>query len=1489
MGGEEDVVIPVTIKMEDRGDVDNYLGLLKRKIELVQETMRRSGGSKNDLLQATEESVKNTVASLGEEISKIEELSHVTSNASTEYQKLQNTVMQMAKGMKSGKGTYSGVTEEELSAQKALAAEARKSFQSQKREAQDAANEIIPNIDKTIDELWKEVNAYTALRKAETEEGNIRVRTSQSAIAADNAIRAAQHEEIENGRTTLQQAKEALELEGKRATMTNVMAKVRELEAQALGNTLGNQNANTEAVQRQNKEITKLINKEYQAKDVEELRNKVESDNATLQSRLKQLAIMSAEAEKQLIEIKQEELTAGEDVNTEKKEELELTKQIIDLETKSVKAQITKNNAVLSGLENDENSVANIKRQTSNFYYLLRSLKMVSDQFQRMSNNANNMFRSMLTWSGRILKAFGKLSLGALNLAKAFKKTKKQSDGFGSSLKMGVKHLLSYTLGIRSIYMLFRKLRGALSEGMQALATQFPYVNKQMSSLLSSLVTMKNAVATAVQPLLTVLAPALKTISNYAIEAAYNVASFFATLTGQTFVYKAIRANEDYAASFDKAGKSAKDAKKELSGLDRLNVIHSQDDSGAGDSNVASVAEVATVASEVAKKVKKIFKDIFKPMKKAWNKEGQFVMDSWYFMLDSCKTLINDIGRDFLNVWKNDTGVRIWENILHIIGDVFLVVGYLAAQFDKAWNELDRGEKILERLQILIDIVVGGIREAADATVIWASKLEFGNLLDAIQIYLESLEKPVQTITDILVHFWTSVILPFQKYLIEQGLPDLLKMLARLNDAVDWDGLKAKIEDFNNSLEPFLEKFWQALLIILEDIGQALVDFVNSDAFDGFVDKLIEWMDNAKPEDMAKGIENMVKALALLVVGFKAMSGITRGLVNLGQILNVGMQFKSFKAGGGFIGFATGIDKLKIAISGLPGLLLKLPSMLSKLPSMILRIFTAPIRFIANIPLKIAEAFGGVLDFFAANGPVIESTLRTAFSPLAGVGMIVVGVIAAFSSFFDMFENGFSLAKEAVMLFGIALVAVGAIILGAPVIIATAIAALVALVLTYAVLAKNGIIEKWEEFKKGLLEKIHNLGKNLGVIVGKLARKAVDKVKGFFTNMKKTIKGMSWKDLGIMILKGILWVFLAPVRLMKFLLEAIWNFITGFVEGIKEGFDMHSPSKLMIPLGKNILLGILSGIGSIVKTIGSWLKKNVADKFISGVKSAFGIVGGVASKLKSSGASLMNGIKEGASEKWEGVKSWFSKKWDSLAETASGLFEKMKGFGKNIVSGLTQGMEEQSAKDNATQEKIINYPSGMTQRNYRINSPSKVMRDYGKYIMKGLTLGMEDEGRGLEKEFDSMLPTTDALDEFYEKLVNIFDSLKAETVEIVDTMVTQISTLIDKLNDIQVSADVMNKLQNVGDIEIPKIAAGFTLPTNVTMQLAKNDDEASQVDLSRLPDMMKQAFIEAIMETDRNDPGEDVIVQISGREIFRVTKDENDRYKKRHGGKSALA
>lgn len=158
---------------------------------------------------------------------------------------------------------------------------------------------------------------------------------------------------------------------------------------------------------------------------------------------------------------------------------------------------------------------------------------------------------------------------------------------------LSLKNLLKYAFGIRSLFVLFNKLRNAIVAGFQNLAkydlaTRTGQVNSSISSLTSALTRLKNSFATAFAPILTTVTPILVRFINLISEAVTRVGMLVAALTGKDTFTKAIGVQENYAASLDKSASSANKAKKATKGyLSSLDEIERYDD-GKSDSEAGS-------------------------------------------------------------------------------------------------------------------------------------------------------------------------------------------------------------------------------------------------------------------------------------------------------------------------------------------------------------------------------------------------------------------------------------------------------------------------------------------------------------------------------------------------------------------------------------------------------------------------------------------------------------------------------------------------------------------------------------------------------------------------------------------------------------------------------------------------------------------------------------------------------------------------------------
>ncbi len=452
--------------------------------------------------------------------------------------------------------------------------------------------------------------------------------------------------------------------------------------------------------------------------------------------------------------------------------------------------------------------------------------------------------------------------------------------------------------------------------------------------------------ATIGQGLINVLNPLLKML-NTLLEKLKVVANAFKSFTESFFGKsssggsgagnKYVDTAEGITGSLEDVSDAAQEAEKSLEGylspLDEINRYGT----GKGDDLLPGFEDIdfgklgdinmdVTVTPDLdesalskkiaamAKKVKSVLERLFRPIKEAWDREGKSVMDSWKRALDEVWKLVKDIGRDFLDVWNQEKTIKILQNILGILSNVGRTVENLAHNFRKAWNENDRGKKILENILDITGKIVENIKAASDKTVEWSEELDFGPLLESFEKYTKSLIPLADALSGVLSDFYTKVLLPLGTWTIEKGLPELLDVLTKFNEKVDWELLRKNLAEFWDHLEPFAETVGEGLILFIERVSDALADFLNSQEFKDFLVTVENWMDSVTPEDVADALELIAKSLITLklaLLGYSAVRGITGIFSTIKSFLAI------FGIGGSAATAAATMDTVSTAATGL--------------------------------------------------------------------------------------------------------------------------------------------------------------------------------------------------------------------------------------------------------------------------------------------------------------------------------------------------------------------------------------------------------------------------------------------------------------------------------------------------------------------------------------------------------------------------------------------
>lgn len=152
------------------------------------------------------------------------------------------------------------------------------------------------------------------------------------------------------------------------------------------------------------------------------------------------------------------------------------------------------------------------------------------------------------------------------------------AQSFGSAAK----NILKWSIGIRSVYILVRKLRQGLVEGFKNYMEVDPETKANVDALRNSLESLKVSWGAAFAPIVNAVAPYLQTLIGWLKTAAEYISMFFAAITGQTSFRRAIANNNNLAKSYGGAGAAAEKAEKQIMGFDEINKLNDSSSSGGG-------------------------------------------------------------------------------------------------------------------------------------------------------------------------------------------------------------------------------------------------------------------------------------------------------------------------------------------------------------------------------------------------------------------------------------------------------------------------------------------------------------------------------------------------------------------------------------------------------------------------------------------------------------------------------------------------------------------------------------------------------------------------------------------------------------------------------------------------------------------------------------------------------------------------------------------
>lgn len=256
---------------------------------------------------------------------------------------------------------------------------------------------------------------------------------------------------------------------------------------------------------------------------------------------------------------------------------------------------------------------ANTEAAQKDIQRLAQEEQKLQDMNNRLGTSYDSIKQKVSDYQKELLKTDESQKKTAKSGEDMNKSTKKASSGIGRMLATSI--LFSF------VFQAISAIMNGATEGMNNLAQYSNSTNATLSSLMSSLTQLKNAFATAFSPILTAVAPAINYLINLLTAAVTAVAQLFSALTGKSTYVKAIKVQQDYAASLKDTGSAAssagKDAKKAIAPFDDLVQIQQQGSEagggggGGGEISPSEMFEEVAVSDSLISALDKI-KDIWK-------------------------------------------------------------------------------------------------------------------------------------------------------------------------------------------------------------------------------------------------------------------------------------------------------------------------------------------------------------------------------------------------------------------------------------------------------------------------------------------------------------------------------------------------------------------------------------------------------------------------------------------------------------------------------------------------------------------------------------------------------------------------------------------------------------------------------------------------------------------------------------------------------------
>lgn len=657
--------------------------------------------------------------------------------------------------------------------------------------------------------------------------------------------------------------------------------------------------------------------------------------------------------------------------------------------------------------------------------------------------------------------------------------------------------------------------------------------------------------------------------------------------------------------------------------------------------------------------------------------------------------------------------------LILIMGDVIEGIGNIAKQIHKAWQEVDFTKMVADGFDGLVQAIMPHFEEVGEFFKEWASQLDFKPLMKSIGGLLKSLEPVADFIGGVFQDVVEKYILPVVKHIIEHVIPNIAKAISNFADAVDWGKLRANLGKVIEAFGNMNSAIGDGIAMAIDNIGQAVAKFVNSKEFQKFLENLANFMNRISPElvsNVLTGIGLAILRIAEAVVKFvnsEAFQKFLNALLNfltysdankIASILLgiakaiVAFKFASF-IGKGFANFLSFVAILGRGLEGLKSI----------------KAFFGAKEAIEGVG-KAASTAGTNVGGFANVLKTIGSAIGGVVKVVSGIGAIIGGSILAIKEFVDMWVNGWDIIKTILEALGIALAAVGAVILGAPALVAGVVAGIVFAVSQLAIL----IHQHWDEISKWFSETwakfkdwCGTTWENIVSTIAGVWSGLTERLRGVWETVKSFFASIwgAFKDWAVGVWNGIVeavagawntflekiqgvwqtvsdwfattwetfktWVATTWASIVQTIIDA-WNGITEFLQGIWD--TIWNVVQTVFGGIRDFIIGVWDAVSSKVQEVWNFIVEFLSNLWNGIVALAQSVFGGIRdfllgvwqaiqgtweavwNAITTAITTIWNFIGEEASRIWNGIVEFFNNLWSGIVETWTAFWETIGNF-----------------------------------------------------------------------------------------------------------------------------------------------------------------------------------------------------------------------------------